>query len=187
MLANWLYMEPQKKKLNGVMTGAIDVVIAVKETDSTVFPFESDVKKLEILPPGHEATNIIPRAIIGVMKGFNITARINVMAGRANHCSRIPVRIDLGLLTISFIVSGLMPKATPNITKARMIFTIVIPSSPKLMVTELRDSSCSFIAFRLLIINYTNLERNFHFLRFLLIFSQEKTAISSKIDGIAVI
>ena len=123
MLANWLYMEPQKKKLNGVMTGAIDVVIAVKETDSTVFPFESDVKKLEILPPGHEATNIIPRAIIGVIRGLNARTTANVTAGRANHCSMAPTNIDLGLSTSSLMVRGLMPRATPNITKARMIFT----------------------------------------------------------------
>ena len=147
MLANWLYREPQKKKLNGVMIGAIVVVMAVNETDSTVFPFESEVRKLDILPPGHEATNIMPRAIMGVMKGFNMIVIKKVTAGRATHCSMTPVRIDLGLLIISFSLSGLMPRATPNITKARMMFTMVMPPSPKLMVTELRDSSCSFIAF----------------------------------------
>ena len=44
------------------MIGAIDVVMAVIDTDKTVFPFESEVKKLDILPPGHDATNIIPSA-----------------------------------------------------------------------------------------------------------------------------
>ena len=38
-----------------------------------------------------------------------------------------------------------MPRATPNMTNARMILTIMMPCSPKLMVMELRDSSCSFI------------------------------------------
>jgi hypothetical protein len=56
--------------------------------------------------------------------------------------------MDLGFLKISLIVRGLMPRATPNITNARMIFTIIMPPSPKFMVTELRDSNCSFMVFR---------------------------------------
>ena len=145
----WLYMEPQKKKLMGVMKGAIDVVTAVNVMDSATFPFDNDDKKLEILPPGHEATSIIPSAIIGVIRGLNAKTTANVTAGRANHCSIAPTNIDLGLLTSSFMVRGLMPRATPNITNARIIFTIIMPPSPKLMVTELRDSSCSFIVLKL--------------------------------------
>ena len=37
-----LYIEPQKKKFKGVMIGAIDVVIAVNETDNTILPSESE-------------------------------------------------------------------------------------------------------------------------------------------------
>ena len=130
------------------MIGAIDVVMAVIDTDKTVFPFESEVKKLDILPPGHDATNIIPSAIIGVIRGFKITAIRNVIAGRANHCNKTPVMIDFGFLIISFNLCGLIPRATPNITNARIIFTIIIPPSPKFMATELRDSNCSFISFK---------------------------------------
>jgi hypothetical protein len=148
MLMKWLYIDPQKKKLIGVMIGAIAVVNAVSETDSTMLPFDSDERKFEMLPPGHDATNIIPSAIIGVMTGLKASATANVIAGRANHCNIAPVIMDLGFLKISLIVRGLMPRATPNITNARMIFTIIMPPSPKFMVTELRDSNCSFMVFR---------------------------------------
>ena len=130
----------------GLFVGAIVVVIAVNETDSMMLPLDRDERKFEMLPPGHDATNIIPSAIIGVIRGLNVIATAKVMAGSATHCSSIPVMIDLGFLIMSLMVRGLMPRATPNITNARMMFTNTIPPSPKFIVTELRDSSCSFIA-----------------------------------------
>ena len=133
------------------MIGASDVVIAVSETDSTMFPLDRDERKFDMFPPGHEATSIIPRAIMGVISGLNANATANVIAGSANHCNIAPTIIDLGFFIISFIVRGLMPRATPNMTKARMMFTIIIPPSPKFIVTELRDSNCSFIVYRLYI------------------------------------
>ncbi len=80
------------------MMGAIEVVIAVSETDSTMLPFESDERKFDMLPPGHDATNIIPSAIIGVINLFNANTTANVTAGRANHWRITPVNIDFGLL-----------------------------------------------------------------------------------------
>ena len=128
------------------MIGAIDVVMAVIDTDKTVFPFESEVKKLDILPPGHDATNIIPSAIIGVIRGFNITAIRNVIAGRANHCNKTPVMIDFGFLIISFNLWGLIPRATPNITNARMMFTKNISPEPRSISPKfLRPIKISFI------------------------------------------
>jgi hypothetical protein len=148
MVMTWLYKEPQKKKFIGVMKGDIAVVTAVMETDNAILPFDSADKKLEMLPPGHDATRIIPSAIIGVMTGPKANATANVTAGRAIHCKKTPMNTEFGLLNTSFIVLGLMPRATPNITKARMILTIVMPNSPKFILTELSDSSCSLIVFQ---------------------------------------
>jgi hypothetical protein len=52
---------------------------------------------------------------------------------------------DLGDVNTSLKVLSLIPSATPNVTKARMMFTINIPPSPKLMVIPFRASNCSFI------------------------------------------
>ena len=109
------------------MSGAKAVVMAVIETDSSMFPLESEEMKFEMLPPGHDATKIIPRAIIGVINGLRISAMAKVTAGNATHCKKIPKITDLGLVNTSLKVCGLIPNATPNITKASMIFTITIP------------------------------------------------------------
>ena len=68
-----------------MIIGAAAVEIAVKETESSIFPFEREEIKLEIFPPGHDATRIIPRAIIGVIRGFNAKARRKVTNGRHTH------------------------------------------------------------------------------------------------------
>ena len=80
-----------KKKFKGVIIGAAAVVIAVKDTESSIFPFEREEIKLEMFPPGQEATKIIPRAIIGVIKGFNIKARRKVTNGRHTQIGRAHV------------------------------------------------------------------------------------------------
>ena len=149
ILMRWLYNDPQKKKLKGVTIGANEVVMAVNEMESAVLPLERDERKLDMFPPGQDATNNIPNAIIGVMKGFRIKAMAKVTAGKPTHCNRTPTMMDFGLLKISFNIFGFRPRATPNITNANMIFTIVIPPVPKLMVTELSISSCSFIFFQI--------------------------------------
>jgi hypothetical protein len=77
----WLYIEPQKKKLKGVTSGAKAVVTAVIEIDNSVLPFDSDEMKFEMSPPGHDATKIIPNAILGVITGLNAIAMANVTAG----------------------------------------------------------------------------------------------------------
>ena len=80
----------------GVIKGAIAVVAAVSDTDNSMLPFDSEERKLDMFPPGQEATNIMPRAIIGVMKGLRINATRKVIAGRATHCSKTPVNTDFG-------------------------------------------------------------------------------------------
>jgi hypothetical protein len=130
-----------------VIIGAKAVEIAVIETLSSTLPLESDEIKFDILPPGQQATSIIPRAIIGVIKGLRTKATAKVIAGRPTHCRRIPIITDFGFLKTSLKVSVLMPSATPNITKARIKFTIIIPPVPKLIVRLLKDSNCSLILF----------------------------------------
>ena len=81
----WLYNEPQRKKLNGVTSGANAVVTAVIEIESSMLPFDSEEMKFEMLPPGQDATRIIPSAIIGVIQGLNANAMANVTAGKPTH------------------------------------------------------------------------------------------------------
>lgn len=128
------------------MKGANAVLMALRVTDSSIFPFESDDMKLEIFPPGQDATRIIPNATIGVITGESANATAKVTAGRAIHCSNTPRITDLGFLNTSLNVSSLIPSATPNIIKARIMFTIAIPPSPKFMVKEFKCSNCSFIS-----------------------------------------
>ena len=81
----WLYIEPQKKKLNGVTSGANAVVIAVSDTESSIFPLDREDMKFEIFPPGQDATRIIPSATIGVISGESASATAKVTAGSPTH------------------------------------------------------------------------------------------------------
>ena len=118
-------------------------------TDSSTLPFDREDMKLEMLPPGQEATSIMPRATIGVIHGFNAMQIRNVTAGRATHCRRIPVMMDLGWRNTFLKVSSLMPRATPNMIKASRMLTISIPFWPKFIDIALRLSNCSFIVYPL--------------------------------------
>lgn len=108
------------------------VLNAVSETDSSELPLESDVMKLEMFPPGHDATRIIPRAIIGDIQFPIAMISSKVSAGRNTSWHTIPATIDLGFFMMSTNVEGLMPSATPNITNAR---TIVRRVEPPFIVT----------------------------------------------------
>ena len=79
--ANLRYMPPQNEKLIGVVKMQAAVLNAVNDTESSVFPFERLVMKLEMFPPGQDATRIIPRAIIGLIQPSNVIVRRNVNAG----------------------------------------------------------------------------------------------------------
>ena len=76
------YIFPQNAKLRGVVITHAAVLNAVSETDSSELPLDREVMKFEMLPPGHEATRIIPNAIIGEIQCPHIMMRINVSAGR---------------------------------------------------------------------------------------------------------
>jgi hypothetical protein len=54
---------PQNAKFSGVITVAMMVDTAVMPIDSIVLPLAMWVMKLEMLPPGHDPTRIMPSAI----------------------------------------------------------------------------------------------------------------------------
>ena len=58
------------------------VLKAVSDTESSVFPLEREVMKFEMLPPGHDETRIIPKAIIGDIQCPNAMIMHKVSAGR---------------------------------------------------------------------------------------------------------
>ena len=82
MFAKLRYSLPQNAKLIGVVKMQAAVFTAVSETESSEFPRDKDVIKFETLPPGHDATRIIPNAIIGEMKSPHAIIRRSVSAGR---------------------------------------------------------------------------------------------------------
>jgi hypothetical protein len=105
------------------------VLNAVRDTESSVLPRDSDVMKLEMFPPGQEATRIIPNAIIGDIQFLNVIVRRNVSAGSRMSWHITPRKIDCGFLKMSTNVFGLIPSATPNITKANTILMAFMPAS----------------------------------------------------------
>ena len=137
-----VYIFPQKAKLIGVMNVAVQVLTAVILMDNSVFPLEKEDMKLEMFPPGQDATRIIPNAIIGGIQRYISRMSRKVIAGKPIHCRNNPVVMDLGLLKTSLNILGRRPRATPNIMKANTILIVWIPASLKLMVMAFRDCSC---------------------------------------------
>ena len=70
------------------------VLNAVSDTESSVLPLDKEVMKLEMFPPGHDATRIIPRAIIGESQFLNVIVRRNVSAGSKMIWQIIPRNTD---------------------------------------------------------------------------------------------
>ena len=120
------------KKLAGVITTASAVLIAVRDTESSTFALESEDMKLEMFPPGHEATSIIPSAIIGDIALPKPSARRKVNAGSSMNWQTIPRITDFGCLNTSANIFGLIPSATPYITKASTMFIVFIPPAFRL-------------------------------------------------------
>jgi len=77
------YNPPQNAKLKGVRIIEAMVATAVRETDKAVFPLARLEIKLEILPPGHAATNSMPRATLGV--GWIIQMKKKVIMGSSKN------------------------------------------------------------------------------------------------------
>ena len=127
MPAKWRYTLPHAQKLNGVMNTARAVEMAVSETESSMLAFARELMKLEMLPPGQAATRIMPIAIMGDIHPVMSIASPQVKAGRSTSWLSMSRSTDLGFLKTSTKMPGLMPRATPYITNARMIFMVFIP------------------------------------------------------------
>ena len=70
---------------------------------------------------------IIPMAIMGEIHPVMRIARPQVNAGSSTSWLSIPRSTDFGFLKTSTKMPGLMPSATPYITKARMMLIVFIP------------------------------------------------------------
>ena len=137
---------PHIQKLNGVISTASAVEMAVSDTESSMLALPSEDIKLEMLPPGQAATRIIPSPIIGEIHFDIRMARPQVNAGSRTSWQHIPSRTDLGFLKTSTKMLGLMPRATPYITKARTMLMVFIP--PAFIVTwiaSIAAAVCSVI------------------------------------------
>ena len=71
---------PQRERLRGVIKMAAAVETAVMLMDTAQFPFARYVMILERLPPGQDATRIMPKAMDGCGRNTNVSK--NVKAGR---------------------------------------------------------------------------------------------------------
>ena len=105
-------------------------VMDVKVMDSSTLAFASELMKLEILPPGQEATSIIPRATEGC--GFSMRIRANVKSGRRSSCASNPSRSLFGVASTFLNLSNDRSKAIPNIMNAKVTLMRTIPDLLKL-------------------------------------------------------
>ena len=126
------YRLPQHQKLNGVRKTARAVEMAVRLTESSMLALPRELMKLEMLPPGQAATRIIPMAIMGEIQPVSRMARPQVKAGSSTSWHSIPSSTLLGLRKTSTKICGLMPRATPYITKARTMLMVFMPPAFRL-------------------------------------------------------
>src|SRR6056300_1234264 len=84
-----------------------------------------------MFPPGHAATKIIPKAILGA--GFKTRTRKKLTRGKTKNWLDTPIIRDLGFKITGLKSRQSMDKAMPNITKANAIFNTQILSLSKLI------------------------------------------------------
>ena len=113
------------------------VEIAVRLTLSSILALLRLEMKLLILPPGQDATSIIPIAMENDTAGPSAHARRKVSSGSRTSWQSIPSSTDLGFLNTSTKMRGWMPRATPYITKARIMLIVFMP--PALSVTTIES------------------------------------------------
>ena len=89
--------------------------------------------KLEMLPPGQEATRIMPSAMVQLIQWPKARASRKVSSGSRMSWQQRPMIRDLGLPKTLANILGLMPRATPYITKARTMLMVFMP--PAFIVT----------------------------------------------------
>jgi hypothetical protein len=116
------YNDPQNWRLNGVITTATNVAMAVRQTDKAVLaPAKCDIK-LDMFPPGQAATINMPNAILGY--GFIRSTKRNVTAGSNTNWLSTPNKTDFGFFHRAVKSPMEMSKATPNMTKAKAMFMV---------------------------------------------------------------
>lgn len=121
------------------MSIASAVLMAVRLTDSSTFAFESELMKLEMFPPGQEATSIIPMAMVQDIDEPSASASRKVNSGSRIIWLHAPTSTDLGFLNTSTNIPGLMPRATPYITNASTMLMVFMP--PAFRVTSIPSIS----------------------------------------------
>lgn len=84
-----------------------------------------------MFPPGHAATKIIPKAILGA--GFKSRTSKKLIRGKIKNWLATPTIRDLGFKITGLKSRQSMDKAMPNITKANAIFNTQILSLSKLI------------------------------------------------------
>ena len=89
----------------------------MRETDSDKLAPAIDEKKLEIFPPGQDATKIIPNANMGC--GLKITINIKVRRGRRINWEKAPAMAAFGFVRNWWKSLESIPRATPNMMKPK--------------------------------------------------------------------
>ena len=107
--------------MKGVINTAQTLATAVMHTDKAAFPLAREVIKLEMLPPGHAATSIMPRATLGI--GLKINTNTKVKKGRAKNWEINPIKTDFGddKTRTKSLMCNL--SATPSIINPKLKFT----------------------------------------------------------------
>ena len=112
----------QKPRLAGVATTAAKLETAVMPTDTLVRPPPMWVMKLEMLPPGQQATRSMPRATLG--PGPSRVIRPKQAAGSTRNCVSRPMAGALGFLTKATKSLTFRSRATPNMMRATMMLSV---------------------------------------------------------------
>ncbi len=92
-----------------------------------------------MLPLGHDATRIMPSAMLGA--GFSTIVSANATAGSSTECASRPISVPRGDVRMPLKSATRMSSATPNRTNARMTSSAISDSGVKFS----RTASSSFI------------------------------------------
>jgi len=116
------------------MTSAAKVDIPVIDTEVAKCPRASQVMTLEKLPPGHEATKIIPNAIDGSTWRSRVTR--NVIRGKRRNWLNKPIAGAIGVLSSNLKSDHFIDNDAPNISSAINKFSSKNESGSKFIVKE---------------------------------------------------
>ena len=123
--------------MNGVKNIAPIVEKAVIVTESAVLPRAKCVMKFEMLPPGQQATRMMPSAMLGCGRSTIVSAQ--AVAGSSTNCASTPISTARGAAVTPLKSASFMSSATPNMTNARM--TLSATSDAGLKFSRIASSS----------------------------------------------